>query len=118
MLALDSIDVIVAGRRMAGMTGVETLLHVPLPVIGWDHDDVVAFANLAAQELFKNGAILGCDAGQLMPELLHATQGAAAGEKHIAELDGMWFQVMSRAMGSGSQARGRLMTLSKFEAVR
>jgi diguanylate cyclase (GGDEF)-like protein/PAS domain S-box-containing protein len=96
----------------------EALQHVPLPVIGLDDDDVVAFVNVAGQELFKNGgSILGCDANQLMPELLHATQSVSDGEKCIAQLEGMWFQVISRTMGKGSQSRGKLMTLTRCEVT-
>jgi diguanylate cyclase (GGDEF)-like protein/PAS domain S-box-containing protein len=91
----------------------EALHHVPLPILGLDEDDVVAFANLAAQELFKDaGMILGSEAAQLMPEILHALRDAGDGEKRFAAFGGMRMEVVSRSMGNGTQSRGRLVTFS------
>lgn len=94
----------------------EVLQNVPLPVIGLDDDDLVAFVNTAAQTLFSEfGLILGSDAKLLMPELFHALDSAGEGEQCFAELNGTLFQVISHTMGKGSQSRGRLMTLTKYE---
>lgn len=94
----------------------EALQHVPLPVIGLDDDDVVAFANDSAQSLFAYlGPILGSDAAELMPELLHATHDAGGDGRLTVELNGALFEVVARSMGQGSRSRGRLMTLSRCE---
>lgn len=92
----------------------EALQHVPLPVIGLDDDNMVAFANDAAHALFENtGPILGSDATQLMPELLHATHDTGEDARCTVELNGALFQVVARSMGQGSQSRGKLMTLTQ-----
>jgi diguanylate cyclase (GGDEF)-like protein/PAS domain S-box-containing protein len=94
----------------------EVLQHVPLPVIGLDDDEIVVFINVAAQDLFRNmGSILGNEAAQLMPGLLHAIHGVDEGEKCVAELNGMQFEVVSRSMGKGTQSRGKLITLTRSE---
>lgn len=94
----------------------EALQNVPLPIVGLDEDDVVAFANLAAQNLFKSaGMILGWEAVELMPEVLHALNRVGKGEKSIAELDGARFEIVSRSMGKGTQSRGRLITFTPIE---
>jgi EAL domain-containing protein (putative c-di-GMP-specific phosphodiesterase class I)/CheY-like chemotaxis protein len=92
----------------------EALLHVPLPVIGVDDDGVVVFVNTAAQALFAGkGSLLGGDAAALMPEVW-----AAAGERPGgAAIDGATYDVMARAMGHGTQSRGRLIILTRREAA-
>ncbi len=94
----------------------EALQNVPLPVIGVDDGDVVAFANNAAQALFDHvGPILGSDATQLIPELLHATHGIGEDGRCTVELNGLLYQLISHGMGRGSQSRGKLMTLTRCE---
>lgn len=92
----------------------EALQHVPLPVIGLDDGNMVAFANDAAHALFEDtGPILGSDATQLMPELLHATHDIGEDQHCTVELNGARFHVAARSMGQGSQSRGKLMTLTR-----
>lgn len=94
----------------------EVLQHVPLPVIGLDDDEIVVFTNVAAQTLFRDmGPILGNQADQIMPELLHAIHTVSEGEKCAAELNGMRFEVISRSMGNGTRSRGKLITLTRWE---
>jgi len=76
----------------------EALQHVPLPMIGLDEEDVVAFANAAAMELFKS------------PALRLGSEAVEDGETCVAELHGASFEVVSRSMGRGTQSRGRLIT--------
>lgn len=93
----------------------EALQHVPLPVIGLDDDNMVAFANDAAHSLFKDvGPILGSDATQLIPELLHATHATGKDGRCTVKLNEVLFQVAVRSMGQGSQSRGKLMTLTQL----
>jgi EAL domain-containing protein (putative c-di-GMP-specific phosphodiesterase class I)/FixJ family two-component response regulator len=91
----------------------EVLHHVPLPVIGLDEDDMVAFVNSAAQALFADGsAILGCDAHAVMPELIGTVTDAADGEMRAASYKGKLFKIAMHGMGKGSEARGKLLILS------
>lgn len=93
----------------------EALQHVPLPVIGLDDDNMVAFANDAAHALFEDaGPILGSDATQLMPELLHRMHDTGEDQRCTVELNGARFHVVARSMGQGSQSRGKLMTLTQY----
>jgi diguanylate cyclase (GGDEF)-like protein/PAS domain S-box-containing protein len=94
----------------------EALQHVPLPVIGLDDDQMVVFINVAAQALFKNiGSILGYEAAQFMPEVVHALHGVEEGQVCIAKLNGTRYEVISRSMGKGTQSRGKLITLTRSE---
>jgi diguanylate cyclase (GGDEF)-like protein/PAS domain S-box-containing protein len=96
----------------------EALQHVPQPVIGLDDDDIVAFVNVAAQNLFSDaGPILGSEATQLMPELIHKTKEMGDDEIFCIELKGIWFEVVSRSMGNGSQSRGKIITLTQCDSV-
>lgn len=96
----------------------EALQHVPLPIIGLDEDEVVAFANIAAQALFKdNGFLLGIEAEQIMPQVLQALRSVGEGEKCTADLNGVRFEVVARSMGKGTQSRGQLITLTLGECA-
>lgn len=91
----------------------EALLHVPLPMIGIDEDAMVAFANIAAHQLFAGvGSILGTDAASSMPEILEAIQGTAEGEKSPIRIATKDFGVAYRSMGNGTLSRGMLITLT------
>ncbi|HYD59273.1 MAG TPA: EAL domain-containing protein [Noviherbaspirillum sp.] len=94
----------------------EALQYVPTPMIGLDEDEVVAFANVAAQELFKDaGMLFGSDAVQLMPEVLDALRGVAEGQPCIAEIKGRRFEIVCRTMGKDTQSRGRLIMMTPGE---
>src|SRR5690606_35955888 len=48
----------------------ELLELLPLPVIGLDDEGIVAFVNAAAGQLLRaHGAILGCEADVVLPQL-------------------------------------------------
>ncbi|HSY27194.1 MAG TPA: EAL domain-containing protein, partial [Burkholderiaceae bacterium] len=94
----------------------EALQQVPLAIIGVDDDDMVVFANDAAQILFDNTAsILGNDVNHLIPDLAISTPDSRKARSCTVELNDVLYNVISRRMGSGSQSRGKLMTLSPFE---
>jgi diguanylate cyclase (GGDEF)-like protein/PAS domain S-box-containing protein len=96
----------------------ETLQHVPQPVIGLDDDGMVVFINVAAQALFRDvGPMLGDEACRLMPEVMHAVQRVADGAKCSADLGGIRFEVNFRSMGNGTESRGKLITLTRWEAA-
>ncbi|MET0963632.1 MAG: EAL domain-containing protein [Noviherbaspirillum sp.] len=89
----------------------EALQYVPLPIIGLDDDEVVAFANISAQELFRqSGQILGSEAQAFIPDILRALRGTEEGGKCRTELDGRPFEVVSRSMGKDTRSRGKLIT--------
>jgi diguanylate cyclase (GGDEF)-like protein/PAS domain S-box-containing protein len=89
----------------------EALQHVPLPMVGLDEDEIVVFANAAAMELFRDSGLqLGSEAELFMPEVLRALCSVEDGEKCLAELYGVSFEVVSRSMGRGTQSRGQLIT--------
>ncbi|HYD81135.1 MAG TPA: EAL domain-containing protein [Paucimonas sp.] len=92
----------------------EALQHVPLPVIGLDEEEVIAFVNSAAQALFAaGGPILGCDARQVTPELIGAVDGAGDGEMRAVAYRGTPFQIALHSMGKGSASRGKLLILTR-----
>ena len=94
----------------------EALQYAPMPMVGLDEDEVVAFVNVAAQELFKDaGMLFGSDAAQLMPEVLDALRGVAEGQPCVAEIHGRRFEIVCRSMGKGTQSRGRLITMTPGE---
>jgi diguanylate cyclase (GGDEF)-like protein/PAS domain S-box-containing protein len=88
----------------------EALQHVPLPILGLDEEQVVAFANLAAQDLLRqDGMMLGDSAEQFMPQLLRALERAGEGRGCIEQLHGTTFEIVAHGMGKGTRARGRLI---------
>ncbi len=88
----------------------EALQHVPLPILGLDEEQVVAFANLAAQELFRaDGLLLGSYAGRFMPQLLQALGQAGEAGCCIEQVHGNRFEVAAHSMGKGTRSRGRLI---------
>ncbi len=96
----------------------EALNHMSLPIIGLDQDEIITFANVAAQSLFRNaGELLGSKASRLMPEVVHLIRGGEDGAAQDAVLDGVRFAVVSRSMGKDEQARGKLITFTPGEFV-
>jgi CheY-like chemotaxis protein len=96
----------------------EALHQVPLPIVGLDEDQVVAFANLAAQDLFqRHGMLLGSPAELFMPELLEALGQAGEGEARVEQLHGRSFEVAAHSMGKGTRSRGRLIIFKPATAV-
>lgn len=92
----------------------EALQHVPLPVIGLDEDDYIAFVNGAAQALLReSGSLLGCDAREVMPELAGAAGAMEHGGTRCVQLKGATYRVICHRMGQGSESRGVLVTLTK-----
>ena len=103
----------------------ELLQHLPLPVIGMDDAGMIAFINGAAAGLFRHcGALLGNEAGAVLPELFPAGGADAdpalddAGARHLADIDGRRYAVMYYSMGEHSSSRGKLITLNTVEHSR
>jgi diguanylate cyclase (GGDEF)-like protein/PAS domain S-box-containing protein len=96
----------------------EALQHVPLPVFGLDDDEMVAFVNHAAEELYADtGPILGGEAAHLMPQLMHAIYNTVEGKECKVKLNGITFHAVTRNMGNGTQSRGKLIILSRCDAA-
>lgn len=101
-------------RREVSLDIVREALHyVPMPVIGLDEEQVVVFANIAANELFeKNEAILGNPVDHIIPALSQATSGNMSEQGCTTVINGVPFDVVVRKMGQGTQSRGSLITFS------
>jgi diguanylate cyclase (GGDEF)-like protein/PAS domain S-box-containing protein len=92
----------------------EALQYVPLPVIGLDEDQIVVFANIAANELFEKGvSILGNPVDQFIPELSHAISGDKSEQECMTIVNGVPFEIVARRMGQGTQSRGSLITFTR-----
>jgi diguanylate cyclase (GGDEF)-like protein/PAS domain S-box-containing protein len=84
----------------------EALQHVPLPIFGLDEDNAVAFANHAAQELFRrDGQLLGSPVECFMPELAAIGEG----QPRVVAVHGERYKIAAHGMGRGSRARGTLL---------
>lgn len=95
----------------------EALQHVPLPVLGLDEEQAVAFANLAAQALFaQDGMLLGDSAELFMPQLLRALDEAGPVRRIVAELHGERYEIASHGMGRGTRSRGQLVIFNPAPA--
>jgi diguanylate cyclase (GGDEF)-like protein/PAS domain S-box-containing protein len=91
----------------------EALQHVPSPIIGLDDDDLVVFANLAAQALLGHaGLVLGGAADLFMPAALAALRQAGDGVSCSAQFDGADYDLVARSMGKDTPARGTLITFT------
>jgi diguanylate cyclase (GGDEF)-like protein len=96
----------------------EALQHVPLPILGLDEEHVVAFANLAAQDLLRqDGMMLGDSAELFMPQLLRALDLAGEGHACTEQLHGTTFEIVAHGMGKGTKSRGRLLIFKPAPAV-
>nr|WP_315259986.1 EAL domain-containing protein [uncultured Duganella sp.] len=94
----------------------EILQQLPLPVIGLDDDGMIAFVNGAAGRLFqRGGALLGCEASAVLPQLFPAG-GALPPAGHHADVGGTRYAVKTYPMGISSASRGSLITFSLDEA--
>ena len=92
----------------------EALQHLPMPVIGLDEEDYIAFINVAAQGLLReSGSLLGCDAREVMPELVGAMGAMEHGSSGSLQLKGVTYRVICHRMGQGSESRGVLVTLNR-----
>ncbi|MBD8634133.1 EAL domain-containing protein [Oxalobacteraceae sp. CFBP 8755] len=112
-------DALLQQQEQIDRTGVsldivrEALQKVSLPIIGLDEEQIVAFANLAAQALYgQHGMLLGEPASRFMPQLLAALdQDGQDGPLHGdgLEVHGHRFVISSHSMGNGTRSRGRLI---------
>jgi diguanylate cyclase (GGDEF)-like protein/PAS domain S-box-containing protein len=91
----------------------EALQHVPLAIVGLDEDEVVAYANGAAQQLFgAHGLLLGSAAARVLPAALDALRAEPGGAPCTVEIDGARYQAVVHSMGRTTRSRGKLLTFS------
>lgn len=100
----------------------ELLQLLPLAVIGLDDEGVVAFVNDAADTLLQGyGSLLGCEAAQVMPDLVpDLLPGHLAGltpSSKRVQFSGQPYDVVARPMGVSSQSRGTLITLCRSKDI-
>jgi diguanylate cyclase (GGDEF)-like protein len=90
----------------------EILQCVPFPVLGFDDDGVVVFANQAADRVLGGGGLLlGAELGDTLPgELLDLVQGGDGGMLTWHSGAVIW-QAQYRLLGGLSGASGRLLIL-------
>lgn len=95
----------------------EILQQLPLPVIGMDDDGMIAFVNGAAGRMFqRSGALLGNEAGAVLPQLF-PDGGMAPPAGHHTAPGGIRYAVKSYPMGRSSASRGSLITFSLEETL-
>jgi len=89
----------------------EILQHVPMPIVGFDDETMIVFANLAAEALLGEGSpLLGSYAGERLPAALQPLLSETAGESCVLwPVNGRCWQVSCCVMGERSRSRGRLM---------
>jgi diguanylate cyclase (GGDEF)-like protein len=91
----------------------DLLEGIPAPVIGFDDQGMVAYLNSDAQDLFAlHDSPLGRDAvDALSPELARVWRLSNSVQVRV-EWGGRSFQAVCRALGDGTNGRGKLMVLT------
>ncbi|MBC8055768.1 MAG: EAL domain-containing protein [Rhizobiales bacterium] len=104
------------GTSLAMVRGL--LQSIPAPVVGFDTDDMVAFVNAEAEDLFCAGSsILGCDLHQVLPHDLLALCESSDGAYHAVTVAGMNYQAVCRVLDAGTPSRGKLLLLAPSAAA-
>jgi diguanylate cyclase (GGDEF)-like protein/PAS domain S-box-containing protein len=94
----------------------EVLQHMPMPVIGVDDEGLMAFVNIAAQQLFRDvSPLLGTELTDALPELQAAISLTAEGDSCPLIVRQTPYQVTWNSMGIDSRSRGKIVTLMKKE---
>lgn len=90
----------------------EALQLIPTPVLGLDDEQVVIFANAAAEALLGGKRpLLGVELVYVSPALFDMMRSTQAGHMAQVQIDGNAFDVRWNAMGQHSRSRGTLMTM-------
>lgn len=90
----------------------EVLRHMPIPVLGIDENGIIAFVNLAAEELFTNKLPLlreGID--KLLPNFTTIAARYEEGEEFSLNIPDFDYSVNYRTMSTYSNPGGKLITL-------
>jgi PAS domain-containing protein len=91
----------------------EILRHVAVPMIGVDENDMIAFANNAAEAMLSGiGGLLGSDIHMILPELPALPAIGADGTAACNfQRNGAWYDLTITPMGEKSRSQGRLISL-------
>lgn len=88
----------------------EVIAAMPVAVIGVDSENLIALANDAAQQLFGS-PLVGLDARTELPALLQEILRSAAPTHANIVFQGSNIRVVSNALGSPRNPRGRVLAL-------
>jgi nitrogen-specific signal transduction histidine kinase len=92
------------------------LENVPTPIVGVDADGMIAFVNRDAQMLLSDaGALIGCDADEVLPAGLCQVLALDAGVHRRVELRGRWHRAVCRAMDDATSSGKLLVITPEFE---
>lgn len=96
----------------------EALECIPTPVLGLDDEQVVIFANAAAESVWSPaGSVLGMELMHVSQSLFKAVSTMPQGELNGLNIDGVVFDVRWHAMGKTSRSRGKLVTMIPSHAI-
>ena len=91
----------------------ELLEFIPVPVIGFDIEGMVAYLNIDAQELFPlDDSPLGRDAVEALSPELAQVWAESSGAQVVVTHGGRDFQAVCRVIGDATNQRGKLMALT------
>jgi CheY-like chemotaxis protein len=91
----------------------EILRHVAVPMVGVDENNMIAFANNAAEAMLSGiGGLLGSDIHVILPELPALPDADADGTATCNfQRNGTWYDLTITPMGEKSRSQGRLISL-------
>jgi diguanylate cyclase (GGDEF)-like protein/PAS domain S-box-containing protein len=96
----------------------EALEFIPTPVLGLDDEQVVIFANAAAEAVWAGtGSVLGLELMYVSEELFKAVSSLPQGAQTALQIGGTAFDVRWNVMGKTSRSRGKLVTMMPSLAV-
>ena len=94
----------------------EILQHVPLPVIGFDDEGMIVFANIVANRVIGKGQpLVGSFASDSLPAALQPLLTAEEDAKRTWSDGERDWQVSCRSMGEDSPSHGKLMLFVNLE---
>lgn len=95
----------------------EALEFIPTPILGLDDEQVIVFANIAAQALLAEvGMLLGVPLQHASPSLFAVLATAQEGQVAKVEIAGVSFDMRWNTMGQRSNSRGKLITVAPVGA--
>lgn len=93
----------------------EVLQHIPVPLIGVDEDEMIAFVNQAAEALFNNTTpILGENIQILSIDFKSLLNDIAASQDHQILIGDICYVANWKLMGKNSHSKGKLITLRRI----
>jgi CheY-like chemotaxis protein len=91
----------------------EALRNIALPLLGVDDAGLIAFANPAAEALFRAEiALMGAELAYALPAVDAVVAGAVEGCHNALQINDISYQVKWSAMGVNSRSRGKLITFT------